>query len=63
MSGPALAAVASSHPAFVEVHALSMVSAGRLDELRLDPLLRVLGTHAVRAAIDRLHLHPGAGPA
>jgi hypothetical protein len=32
---PALAAASAHHPAFVELHALSMVACGRLDELRL----------------------------
>jgi DNA-binding SARP family transcriptional activator len=32
---PALAVVADHHPAFVELHALSMVAGGRLEELRL----------------------------
>jgi hypothetical protein len=51
---PALAAVAGYHPAFVELHALSMVACGRLDELRLR-----LGSYAEQAPIHRDYMWIG----
>ena len=51
---PALAAVAGHHPAFVELHALSMVAAGRLDELRLR-----LGSYAEQRPIHRDYMWLG----
>jgi hypothetical protein len=51
---PALAAVASHHPAFVELHSLSMVAAGRLDELRLR-----LGSYAEQPPIHRDYMWLG----
>ena len=51
---PALAAVAGYHPAFVELHALSLVAAGRLDELRLR-----LGSYAEQAPVHRDYMWLG----
>jgi tetratricopeptide (TPR) repeat protein len=51
---PVLAAVATRHPAFVELHALSMVAAGRLDELRLR-----LGPYREQPSIHRDYMWIG----
>jgi hypothetical protein len=51
---PALAAAAGYHPAFVELHALSMVACGRQDQLRLR-----LGSYAEQAPIHRDYMWMG----
>jgi hypothetical protein len=51
---PALAAVVSHHPAFVELHALSMVACGRVAELRLR-----LGAYAEQPPVHRDYMWLG----
>jgi len=51
---PALAAVATSHSTFADVHALALVACGRLDELRLR-----LGSYAEQPPVHRDYLWLG----